>query len=139
MTQVAEQKVKNNAEQNQRAQLNEWLVITHPVSGFVINNQIEIILCQNAEATSTHEVSREAWNTKGRIAYAFPRDIESHLKSFSLAVTEEMKLGILMGCTGENIENMGISKDTFKTHFSSNGSNKVSEILNKTCLSTGAC
>lgn len=50
--------------------------------------------------------------------YVFPHVIKSHLKNFSLAVTEGMKLGILMGCIGENTKTVGITKDTFKTHFS---------------------
>lgn len=33
-----------------------------------------------------------------------------------------MKLGILMSSIAENIEDVGISKNTFKTPFSSSGS-----------------
>lgn len=63
-------------------------------------------------------VGREVRKTRVRTVYVFPRETESHLKSFNLVVTEVMKLCMLMGYIGKNTEDTGISKNTFKTHIS---------------------
>lgn len=55
---------------------------------------------------------RGAWETRGKAVHIL---LKRHLKSFGLAVREGMKLGILTSSILKKIEDMGISKNTFKT------------------------
>lgn len=62
-------------------------------------------------------MGREVWKIRVRIVYVFFREIESYLKSFNLVVIEVMKLCMLMGYIGKNIEDIGISKNIFKIYI----------------------
>lgn len=62
-------------------------------------------------------VGREVRKIRVRIVYVFFREIESYLKSFNLVVIEVMKLCMLMGYIGKNIEDIGISKNIFKIYI----------------------
>lgn len=74
-----------------------------------------------------HEGTLNRCKTEDSLKYrakncAHSHETESHLMSLSLAVREGIKLDILMSSIGGNIEDMRISKNAFKTQFSSSGS-----------------